>query len=84
MTISDGMLRPAAGMGEGGILFTASLRASQASLRGGRWSSIVVPVTRASSPSLTVIVVRDGDRSSAATGACLVASWGHDGALDGL
>ena len=60
MTIMEVMLRPAAGMGDGGVLFTASWRASRVSLRDGRWSSTVAMVTRPSSSSWTEVVVRDG------------------------
>ena len=60
MTIVDVMLRPAAGMGNGGMLFTASRRASRVALSDGRWSSIVAIVARPSSSSSTEVVVRDG------------------------
>ena len=60
MTIMEGMLRPVAGMGDGGVLFTASLRASWSSLRAGRWSSTVGRFVCASLPSSSVVFVRDG------------------------
>ena len=84
MTNGEVMLQPAKGMGEGGVLLTVSRRSSRRSRNSRRWSSTVVRVTRPSSSSATVVVVRGCYWSSATKWACPSASWGHDEALGGL